>query len=296
MKTQWQFQNLTLQKTLEEVAQESTAILPIITLPLRQESLVYPPLPATPLLVGEVITPDPCVDGENAEADPLLALEASAPTKAVVTRKKKFLRGTALVLCLLLALVLFFTWHTITSASAAPTITQQNLSNTASPSASPSTTDNTSSNGSTSGTIQAYILGAVVHAGVYTLPADARVYQLLQAAGGPLPDADLVALNLAAKLSDGEEIYVLKVGEVPPSNVSSSNPGGGSPGTPTTGQLVNINTATETQMVQALHISAATAKKIIDYRTQHGPYTSVDQLSQVVSQTIYNRIKPLVTV
>ncbi len=52
------------------------------------------------------------------------------------------------------------------------------------------------------------IVGAVRHPGVYTLPASARVYQLLQAAGGPLPNADLVALNMAAKLSDGQEVYV----------------------------------------------------------------------------------------
>ncbi len=50
------------------------------------------------------------------------------------------------------------------------------------------------------------------------------------------------------------------------------------------------------EMRQVLHISAATAQKIIDYRVQHGNYTSVDQLLQVVSRSIYDKIRKLVTV
>src|SRR6266487_1226390 len=50
------------------------------------------------------------------------------------------------------------------------------------------------------------------------------------------------------------------------------------------------------EMRQILHVSAATAQKIIDYRQQHGNYTSVDQLLQVVSRSIYDRIRKLVTV
>lgn len=57
-----------------------------------------------------------------------------------------------------------------------------------------------------------------------------------------------------------------------------------------------MNTATLDQMRQDLHVSSATAQKIIDYRTQHGPYTSVDQLLQVVSRSIYDKIKNSVTV
>jgi competence protein ComEA len=146
--------------------------------------------------------------------------------------------------------------------------------------------------------IQVYVVGAIQHPGVYTLPMGARVYQLVQAAGGTLPGADLVALNLAAQLTDGEEIYVLREGETPHSGYTNGSFVPGGTGTPTaaSGQLVNINTASETEMRQVLHVSAATAQKIIAYRTQHGPYTSVDQLLQVVSKSIYDHIKTLVTV
>jgi competence protein ComEA len=97
-------------------------------------------------------------------------------------------------------------------------------------------------------------------------------------AGGPLPNANLVALNMAARLSDGQEVYVAAIGETPPTYTGGvTGPGTSSP--TASGQLVNINTATADEMHQILHISAKTAQKIIDYRTQHGNYTSVDQFS-----------------
>jgi competence protein ComEA len=142
--------------------------------------------------------------------------------------------------------------------------------------------------------IEAYITGAVQHPGVYKLESGARVYELLRMAGGPLPSANLVTLNLAARLTDGEEVYVLAIGETPPVSVTPPSATGTS-GT-ATGSLVNINTASVTDMRQLLHVSSTTAQKIIDYRQQHGSYTSVDQLLQVVSKSVYDKIKSLVTV
>jgi len=144
-----------------------------------------------------------------------------------------------------------------------------------------------------------YVVGAVKHPGVYALPLDARVSDLLQAAGGPLPDANLVALNLAAKLSDGQEVYVITVGEIPPTyagGVPGPGTGTASVGNTAVGSLVNINTASVDEMRQSLHVSSTTAQNIVNYRTQHGPFTSIDQLLQVVSKTIYDKIKGLVTI
>ncbi len=124
---------------------------------------------------------------------------------------------------------------------------------------------------------------------------DARVYQLLRMAGGPLPNANLVALNMAARLNDGQEVYVPVIGETPPT-YSGGVPGPGTSSPTGSGQLVNINTATVDEMRQTLHISARMAQKIIDYRTQHGNYTSVDQLLQVVSKATYSKINDQVTV
>jgi competence protein ComEA len=73
-------------------------------------------------------------------------------------------------------------------------------------------------------------------------------------------------------------------------------PGPGTSGSDSAGQLVNINTASMDEMRQNLHISAITAQSIVNYRQQNGPFTSIDQLQLVVSKTIYDKIKGLITI
>ncbi len=214
--------------------------------------------------------------------DPSPTAIASSDAPTTPSKKQTYMRVVVAAITIILAIALYLIWRS-PATPAPPSITQQTLSSVSSN----SPTD-------TSGVIQVYIVGAVKHPGVYTLPADARVYQLLQAAGGPLPNANLVALNMAAKLSDGQEVYVTVVGEVPPTYLGGVP--GTNPNTANSGTLVNINTASVAEMRQVLHISAATAQKIIDYRVQHGNYTSVDQLLQVVSRSIYDKIRKLVTV
>jgi len=140
--------------------------------------------------------------------------------------------------------------------------------------------------GATSGsTLTAYAAGAVRHPGVYTLSATARVRDLLAAAGGTSPDADLAQINLAAFVFDGEEVYVMRVGEV----LSAIT------GTP--GIKVNINLASATALHAQLGLSSKSASAIVAYRLAHGLFTSVDQLLLVpISNAVYQRIKDLVTV
>ncbi len=308
-----QFQNLVLQQTLQDYTQQPTTIQPALTLPIKPEVLV--PLPAAQPLFSSSLpgrvrteiaapsTDDLTLFASNTREEmskPALPGAIFPPVNppSHARKKKHLLRGAALLLSVLLILAIYLTWHATTPTSASPAITQQaysSLSTVPSPqSASSATTATTTSD---SNTIQVYIVGAIKHPGVYTLSADARVYQLIQAAGGTQSNADLVSINLAAKLTDGQEIYVLSVGETPPAYTSTSS-GTSTGSTPTTsaGSLVNINTATETELKQSLHVSTATAQKIIAYRTQHGEYTSVAQLLQVVSKSIYDRIKGLVTV
>lgn len=131
-------------------------------------------------------------------------------------------------------------------------------------------------------TIQAYVMGAVRTPGVYTLAQGARVHDLIAAAGGALPTADLTRVNLASPVGDGQSIYVPQVGEQVPLEL---------------GGKLDINLATAQQMHDALNISLTTARRIVDYRTQHGNFTAVSQLLLVpISKTIYDRIKDLVTV
>lgn len=130
--------------------------------------------------------------------------------------------------------------------------------------------------------IQAYVLGAVRTPGVYTLAQGARVHDLIAAAGGALPTADLTRVNLASPVGDGQSIYVPQVGEQVPLEL---------------GGKIDINLATAQQMHDALNISLTTARRIVDYRVKHGNFTAVSQLLLVpLSKTIYDRIKDLVTV
>jgi competence protein ComEA len=292
MKTKWQFQHLALQQELEDCANQPTAIQPVVTAPIWQRTAFPSSFPNTPLPGQEISLAD---ELELTEQDTTL-LVAIPPIQPLISRKKRVLRIIGLSICLLLVLLLIFVWHASLSSPTdqTQTITQQSFTSaTTTP-----TTDATAANTDNTGAIQVYILGAVKHPGVYILPAGARVYQLVQAAGGTTSEANMVALNLAAKLTDGEEIYVLTIGETPPANVNSSSISTNTITTTpivTSGQLVNINTATESQMEQTLHVSSTTATKIITYRTQHGPYTAVSQLLQAISQSIYDRIKNMVT-
>jgi len=181
-----------------------------------------------------------------------------------------------------LGCAIYFIWRTpATNLSTAPTLSQPFPTNT--------NQRNTSSLTTVAGAIQVYVTGAVQNPGVYTLSSDARVYQLLQAAGGPLPNANLVTLNLAQKLVDGQEVYVSHIGETPPILGKTNT-------TANQGQLVNINTTSANDLQQKLHLSAKSAQDIINYRQQHGPLTSIDELLQVVSNTTYNKIKDQITV
>jgi len=125
--------------------------------------------------------------------------------------------------------------------------------------------------------------GAVVRPGVYHVRLPGRVLDVLDAAGGPLPGADLDQLNLAARVSDGDRVYLPRVGEsLPaPSGVGSAGTAGaGSAGGAAAGP-VNLNSATPDQLDALPGVGPATAKAIVDHRTEKGRFVSVDDLLSV---------------
>ena len=143
-----------------------------------------------------------------------------------------------------------------------------------------------------SGQIVVDVDGAVAHPGLYKLPPGSRVQAALAAAGGLSPQADAHRINRAAKLHDGQKLYVLSQGESAPPLAASNGQGcegqsctsadGADTGSDAEGQgLVNINTANVTQLTQLPGVGTAIAQKIIDYRTANGPFTSVDDLTKV---------------
>ena len=121
------------------------------------------------------------------------------------------------------------------------------------------------------------VSGKVRHPGVATLPAGSRVVDALREAGGARRGVDLAGLNLARVLVDGEQILV---GVAPPPGVAASA-ASTSTAAAGPGQLVNINTATLEGLEALPGVGPVTAQKILDWRTAHGSFSSVDELLEV---------------
>jgi competence protein ComEA len=139
------------------------------------------------------------------------------------------------------------------------------------------------------------VQGAVMRPGVLRLAAGSRIGDAIAAAGGygPRVDAARAAteLNLAAVVRDGDRIFVPARGDAVPAPEGS---GGGTSGG---SGLVNLNTATESELDELPGIGPVTAQKIIDARAEK-PFASVDELRdrKVVGAATFAKLRDLVTV
>ncbi|BCW40735.1 hypothetical protein StoSoilB3_22700 [Arthrobacter sp. StoSoilB3] len=149
-----------------------------------------------------------------------------------------------------------------------------------------------------------HVAGAVGKPGVVSLPQGSRVFQAIDAAGGAAPGADLTALNLAEVLTDGIKVYIPVVGETPPQNSPVAGAGAvsgaasGTAGPAATGAKVNINTASLEELGTLPRVGPVTAQRILDWRKEHGAFTSVDELDAVdgIGPKLMESLKDLVTV
>ena len=140
------------------------------------------------------------------------------------------------------------------------------------------------------------VSGAVLNPGVYELAEDSRVFEAAEKAGGLAENADTSSVNLAARLADGDKLYIptkdeIKAGKTDTgiitgiiaekqnkekasatSTANQSDTGSG---------IININTADAARLTEISGIGPSTAQKIIDYRTQHGSFKSVTELLNV---------------
>jgi competence protein ComEA len=143
-----------------------------------------------------------------------------------------------------------------------------------------------------------YVAGAVRRAGVYEFAPGSRIVDAIRRAGGLAPGADLAQVNLAEPLTDGERVYVPRRGETPPPATDGSS-SGGSPSGSVGGAKVNINTATATELDAGLPgVGPVLAQRIVDYRTQHGPFRDVRDLLKVegIGQKKFDALKDFATV
>jgi competence protein ComEA len=118
-----------------------------------------------------------------------------------------------------------------------------------------------------------HVVGAVRRPGLYRLPAGSRVADGIGRAGGARRKAALALVNLAAPVTDGQQIVVPFRG-VPPPASSPALPGA-APGP------INLNTASLEELDALPGVGPVTAQRIIDYRDKHGRFESVDELDAV---------------
>ena len=139
--------------------------------------------------------------------------------------------------------------------------------------------------------IYVHICGAVINPGVYQVPAGTRVYQALELAGGSSDDAYLSGINLADKLADGQKVYIPAEGENAEGILSTDSGGVQS-------VMININTASEAELMTLPGIGQSRAKDIINYRVKNGFFESIDDIMKVsgIKEAAFEKIKDLIKV
>ncbi|WP_437113104.1 helix-hairpin-helix domain-containing protein [Streptomyces syringium] len=151
------------------------------------------------------------------------------------------------------------------------------------------------------------VAGKVRRPGIQRLPSGSRVVDALNAAGGSRPGTDTTGLNRARVLTDGEQIVVgasppvaAAAGNAGSPGGSSSSGGSGSPGGPggsgSPSGPISLNAATVDQLDTLPGVGPVLAQHIIDYRTRHGGFRSVDELRQVngIGNRRFTDLRPLV--
>ncbi len=136
------------------------------------------------------------------------------------------------------------------------------------------------------------VAGKVRRPGIVRLPPGSRVVDALEAAGGARRGADLTGLNLARVLTDGEQVLVGLPAAAGPAGAAAA------PGATSTGSvLVNLNTATQAELETLPGVGPVTATSILEWRTEHGAFSSVDELLEVsgIGDATLAEIAPHVT-
>ena len=151
-----------------------------------------------------------------------------------------------------------------------------------------------------------YLTGAVRKPGVYEVPSGTRVFRVIDSAGGFNEDAAVEALNLAAAVTDGSVIRVPDRQEYEETKKAAAGTGGpgvqgelpGMSGGAEAKGLVNINTASVSELTEINGIGESRAQAIISYREENGAFRSVEEIKNVsgIKDGLFNKIKDQITV
>lgn len=143
--------------------------------------------------------------------------------------------------------------------------------------------------------IEVHVLGQVARPGVVTVPADARVQDVVRAAGGLLDSADLTRVNLARRVQDGEQIVVPRPGQ---EVTTAPGPAPAGDGTAAPSSPVDLNAADASALDALPGVGPVLAARIVQYRDTNGPFRSIDQLDEVsgIGAKLMEQLRPLVRV
>jgi competence protein ComEA len=165
--------------------------------------------------------------------------------------------------------------------------------------------------------LHVYVCGAVHKAGVYELPAGARVVDAIAQAGGASENSDLEQLNLAEPLADSMKVDVPVKGQqlaptirfadgarpadsqsVSSRHTSRHRSSRGSSHKLAAGQTIDINTATETELTQLPGVGPSLARRIVEYRTANGPFQLPDDLQNVsgIGASKFAKMEPYIRI
>lgn len=146
-------------------------------------------------------------------------------------------------------------------------------------------------------TVYVDVCGQVKVPGVYALEKDSRVYEAVEKAGGFTEKASAVGLNQAAKVSDGQQIYVPSQEEAEKPDFVNSTENSDSAAGKTQGK-VNLNTASKEELMTLSGIGEVKADAILRYRSEKGRFQSVEEVKSIegIKEGVYQKIKDQITV
>lgn len=138
-----------------------------------------------------------------------------------------------------------------------------------------------------------HICGAVVHPGVYKLPARSRIYEAISMAGGLLEGACGDSVNQAGEVTDGQMVKVLTEEEAKELHAQPA----GQDAKEADGR-VNINTADAAGLMELPGIGASKAESILSYREEKGGFSSIEEIKNItgIKEGVFSKIKDYITV
>lgn len=150
----------------------------------------------------------------------------------------------------------------------------------------------------TSMPLRVYVTGAVSHPDVYLLAPGSIVKDAIEVAGGATQDADLALINLAQELRDQQQIYVPHMGEADAPPPVTGGERGSDLGELISGGKININTAAPEELETLPGIGPALAQRIVEHREVNGPFTTIEDITQVsgIGDATFEKLKDRITV